>query len=164
MTTQHTFDPTRDLVLERTVDLAPEQIWQAWTTPELLEQWFTPKPWRTTDVVVDLRPGGEFTTTMRGPEGEEFTGTGCFLEVVPNEKLVWTSALVADYHPAAPSEDPSTFYFTAIITLSPEGNGTHYRCVAAHATEAAKQQHGEMGFEVGWGAAFDQLVELMKSR
>jgi uncharacterized protein YndB with AHSA1/START domain len=76
---RHTPDPTRDLVLERTLDVPPERVWAAWTQPELLKQWFTPAPWQTVDAEVELRPGGAFRTVMRSPEGEEFDNTGCIL-------------------------------------------------------------------------------------
>ena len=50
-------DPKTDLVLERVVDVAPELVWKAWTTPEYLKQWFTPAPWKTVGCEIDLRPG-----------------------------------------------------------------------------------------------------------
>lgn len=49
---------------------------------------------------MDLRPGGIFRTVMRSPEGREFVNPGCFLEVVENERLVWTNALEAGFGPA----------------------------------------------------------------
>jgi uncharacterized protein YndB with AHSA1/START domain len=52
------------------------------------------------DCEIDLRPGGIFRTTMRSPEGEEFPNFGCYLEVIPNEQLIWTNALQPGYRPA----------------------------------------------------------------
>jgi uncharacterized protein YndB with AHSA1/START domain len=156
-------DPKLDLVLERVIDVPPEKVFAAWTRPELMKQWFTPKPWQTTDVEVDLRPGGIFRTVMRGPEGEENAGTGCILEVVENRKLVWTGAMGPGYRPQSPEEiAKAPFLFTAMVTMEPEGAGTRYRAVAIHADEAGAKAHEQMGFTVGWGMALDQLVELMK--
>jgi uncharacterized protein YndB with AHSA1/START domain len=86
-----------DLVLERVVDVPRELVWAAWTRPEHIKKWFTPAPWTTVDCEIDLRPGGIFRTVMRSPEGQEHSGAGCYLEIVPNEKLVWTSALGPGY-------------------------------------------------------------------
>jgi uncharacterized protein YndB with AHSA1/START domain len=157
--TPYTLDPSLDLELVREVDVSPELVWRAWTTPELITQWFTPKPFETPVAELDLRPGGKFRTVMRSPEGEEFDGTGCFLEVVPNERLVWTSALGPGYRPQA-GEMP----FTAIIELQPTASGgTRYRAIAVHQSPDDAKKHTDMGFHEGWGAAFDQLVALVKT-
>ena len=153
-------NPKLDLVLERVVDVPPEAVWQAWTNPELLKQWFTPAPWKTIECSIDLRPGGAFSTTMQSPEGQEFSGTSCYLEVVPNKKLVWTSALLPDYRPTTATE--GAFLFTAHILIEKHGNGSKYTAIAVHSDEAGCKQHEQMGFHHGWGAALDQLVTLMK--
>src|SRR5215510_9143120 len=72
-------NPELDLVLERVIDIPPQKVWRAWTTPEQLKRWFTPKPWTTVDCEIYLRPGGIFRTVMRSPEGQEFPGAGCYL-------------------------------------------------------------------------------------
>lgn len=149
-------DPTLDLVLERKVDATPEQLWKAWTTPELLKQWFCPRPWTVSQCALDLVPGGRFFTLMRSPEGDEFPNEGCFLEVVPNRKLVFTDALLPGYRPA---KEP---FFTAIVTFTPEGDGTLYRALARHGNEETLKKHEQMGFHDGWGAALDQLLEVVR--
>jgi uncharacterized protein YndB with AHSA1/START domain len=150
-------DPRRDLVLERVVDVPRELVWAAWTQPEHLRHWFTPKPWTVTDCEIDLRPGGIFRTVMRSPDGKEFPNIGCYLEVVPNERLVWTDALLPGYRPA---ENP---FMTAIITLEARGKGTRYIATAIHGDEAARKKHEEMGFHQGWATALDQLVAHVKT-
>ena len=70
-------DAKLDLVLEREIDVPVSLVWKVWTTPEHLKHWFCPKPWQTTQCAIDLRPGGLFTSVMRGPEGQEFTNSGC---------------------------------------------------------------------------------------
>jgi uncharacterized protein YndB with AHSA1/START domain len=158
-------NPKLDLVLERVVDVPRDLVWAAWTKPEHIKKWFTPAPWTTVDCEIDLRPGGIFRTTMRSPEGQESPHEGCYLEVVPNEKLVWTSALGPGYRPAIKVASPGCeeLYFTAIVTLETEGSGTRYRAIAIHGDEATTRKHAEMGFHEGWGAALDQLVALVKT-
>jgi hypothetical protein len=87
-------NPQLDLRFTRIVDVPKDLIWRAWTEPELLKPWFCPLPWKTVDCEIDLRPGGIFRTTMQSPEGKEFPNTGCYLEVTPDKKLVWTNALL----------------------------------------------------------------------
>ena len=150
-------DPRLDLVLERVVDVPRELVWAAWTRPEHLRKWFTPAPWTVADCEIDLRPGGIFRTVMRSPEGKEFPNIGCYLEVVPNERLVWTDALLPGYRPA---ENP---FMTAIITPESQGKGTRYTAVAIHRDDAGRKKHEEMGFYQGWGKALDQLVAHVKT-
>ena len=145
-----------DLAITRIVDVPATLLWKAWTEPEHLKQWWCPKPWMTTDCRIDLRPGGEFYTLMRGPEGEEHGGSGCFLEVVPLERLVWTSALEPGYRPSSDQFMP----FTAIITFEQHAGKTRYTARALHATPDSRKRHEEMGFHHGWNAALDQLVDL----
>lgn len=155
--TIHKLDPKLDLVLERVVDVPPALVWEAWTKPEHLRHWFTPKPWTVAHCEVDLRPGGTFRTVMRGPNGEEHDVAGCYLEIVPQKRLIWTDALLPGYRPSA---NP---FFTAIVELEPSGKGTRYTATAIHRDEDGRKKHEEMGFHQGWGTVLDQLVEYAKT-
>lgn len=150
-------DPARDLVLEREIDVPPELVWQAWTTPESIKHWFVPKPWTITSCEIDLRPGGIFATTMRSPEGQEFPNLGCYLEIVPNERLVFTDTLLPGFRPS-----PKPF-FTAALLLAPTATGTRYTAYAIHGDETARKTHEEMGFHDGWGTVVDQMVAHLKA-
>ncbi len=160
-------DPNLDLVLERIVDVPRQLVWRAWTTPEQIKQWFTPAPWTTVECEIDLRPGGMFRTVMRSPEGQEFPNVGCYLEIVENERLVWTDALEPGYRPTRSIDVPShgdLGGFTAVITLERHGSGTKYTAMALHRDAAARKTHEEMGFHTGWGTALDQLVAFVKAK
>ncbi|AWD23042.1 SRPBCC family protein [Fuscovulum blasticum] len=148
-------DPATDLELVRHLKASPAKIWRCWTEPRLLEQWFAPKPVVTRDVEIDLRPGGSFKTVMDVPGYGEMPGHGCFLEVVPERRLVWTDLLQGGWRPNGES-----FGFTAFILLEPEGSGTLYRAVALHRTPTQRDEHEKMGFHDGWGTAADQLDAL----
>jgi uncharacterized protein YndB with AHSA1/START domain len=162
----HQPDPKLDLVLERTVDVPLELVWLAWTTPEHLKKWFTPAPWTTVDCEIDLRPGGIFRTVMRSPEGQNFPNLGCYLEIVKNERLVWTNALEPGYRPSKPlaaAPGGCSFVFTAFISLEPLGNGTKYTATVIHGDPESRKKHEDMGFHQGWGAALDQLISFVKT-
>lgn len=156
--TKPEINPELDLVLERIVDVSAELVWQAWTRPEYLKQWFAPAPWSVSQCEIDLRPGGIFATTMLSPEGQEFPNVGCYLEVEPNRKLVFTDALQPGYRPSTES------FFSAIVSMEPHGDGgCKYTAIAMHKDPAGRQQHEEMGFLEGWGKCLDQLVAFVKT-
>jgi uncharacterized protein YndB with AHSA1/START domain len=144
----------RELVLTRLIDAPREKLLKCWTQPELMKQWFAPLPWTLSDVEVDLRAGGSSKVVMRSPEGQEFPNLGVYLEVVENEKIVFTDAYTEAW---MPSEKP---FFTGIITFEDEGGKTRYTAVARHWTVEDRKAHEEMGFHEGWGQCADQLAAL----
>lgn len=145
----------RKLVLTRIIDAPREKVFRAWTDPELLKQWFAPLPWTTQVVEADVRTGGSSLIVMRNPEGQEFPNAGVYLEVVENERLVFTDAYTRAW---APSEKP---FMTGILTFEDEGGKTKYTARILHWTVADREQHEKMGFYEGWGQCTDQLAELV---
>lgn len=158
---------SNDLVLERTLNAPRDLVWKAWTDPQLLKQWFAPKPYEISEVEMDLRPGGIFRIRMVGPDGFD-TGhgnAGCVLEVVDGERLVWTSALAPQFRPAEmATEGCESFPMTAVVTFADAGNGkTAYKAVALHRNAADREKHEQMGFHDGWGTVAGQLEEFAQS-
>lgn len=144
-------DPTLDLVLERELAAPRALIYRCWTTPEHLMQWFVPKPHKVTACHLDLRVGGACNTTFE-VDGNLMENKGVYLEVIPNEKLVFTDSYTEGWKPAP---DP---FMTAIVTFADAGPGrTLYRAVARHRSAEAARQHAEMGFHDGWGTVATQL-------
>jgi uncharacterized protein YndB with AHSA1/START domain len=144
----------RELVLSRLIDAPRENVYRAWTEPELLKQWFAPHPWSTPHAELDVRPGGANLVVMRGPDGNEFPNRGVYLEVVRNERLVFTDAYVRAWEP---SEKP---FMTVILSFGDEGGKTRYTALVRHWTVADREAHEKMGFHQGWGQCTDQLAAL----
>lgn len=90
-----------ELVLSRIINVPREKLFRAWTEPALMKQWFAPRPWTTPVVEVDPRSGGASRIVMRGPDGNEQDLPGVYLEVVNNEKIVFTDAFTSGWVPAA---------------------------------------------------------------
>jgi uncharacterized protein YndB with AHSA1/START domain len=143
-----------DLTVSRIIKAPRSAVWRAWVEPEHFVKWWAPSPIVTTVQKHDLRAGGAFDNTMRMEDGSEFGGKGCFLEVVENERIVFTDALQEGWRP---NKEP---FFTAIITLEVHPEGTLYTAVAKHNNETDRQKHADMGFESGWGTCIDQLGQL----
>ncbi|MAQ71252.1 MAG: polyketide cyclase [Alphaproteobacteria bacterium] len=158
-------DTKLDLVLKRELNVPVSLVWRGLTEPELLKQWFCPKPWGVSDCRLDLRPGGEFYTVMRDPDGNEFPSTGCILEVISEKRLTWTSTMVTDFRPAKPvsadDKECANISMTAIISIEAIPEGTAYTAHVMHATPEQSKLHEEMGFSEGWGTTVKQLEELL---
>jgi len=151
------YDPDFDLILIRDMDVARDVLFKCWTTPEHLMPWFIPKPNRVTECILDLRPGGECVTTF-DVDGQIIENKGLYLEVVPNEKLVFTDTYFAGWKP---NPDP---FMTAIITFDDLGAGrTRYTAVVRHRSIEAAKKHADMGFFDGWGIVATQLEAYAKS-
>jgi uncharacterized protein YndB with AHSA1/START domain len=118
-------------------------------------QWFTPAPWKTVKAELDLRPGGANLIVMRGPDGQEFPNRGVYLEVIKNQKLVFTDAYVKAWEPSAKP------FMTVVLTFEDVGGKTKYNARVYHWTEADRETHEKMGFREGWGKATDQLEAVV---
>lgn len=149
-------EPAHELTLSRLIAAPRAIVWRCWTEPDLIKQWYTPRPWTTPVVEVDVRAGGTSYMLFRGPEGQEFPNRGVYLEVVPEERLVFTDAYVEAW---VPSAEP---FMTAIVRFSDEDGGTRYEAFVRHWSEEAMKRHETMGFHQGWGAAADQLTGVAR--
>jgi uncharacterized protein YndB with AHSA1/START domain len=146
-------DP-RELVLSRLIEVPRHQLFRCWTEPALLVQWFTPPPWKTISAELDVRAGGSSCITMQGPDGTKVPNHGVYLEVVPDQRLVFTDAYTLDWQP---STKP---FFTCVLSFEDEGGSTRYTARARHWTVEDCTAHEQMGFHAGWGVATDQLATL----
>lgn len=147
-----------ELTITRFINAPPARVWKAWSTPEHLAKWWIPAPIECKVVKLDLRPGGGFETHMREPDAEfQPHVEGCFLEIVPEDRLVFTTVLIEGWKPVEP-----WLAMTAIITFKAEGDGTRYTARALHRTPEESRKHDEMGFQEGWGTTIDQLTALVE--
>lgn len=143
-----------ELSLTRLIDVPRDKLFRCWIEPALIVQWFTPPPWKTTHAETDVRAGGSSYIVMQGPDRTEMPNRGVYLEVVKNEKLVFTDAYTSAW---VPSGKP---FFTCVLTFEDEGGKTRYTARALHWTAEDCKSHEDMGFHVGWGICADQLAAL----
>jgi len=149
----------RELVIRRTFDAPRDLVWAAWTERDRALQWWGPRDFDTPVLEMDVRPGGIFSIDIAGENGQDFPNLGCFLDVVPMERLVWTSMLFPGYRPAVFDDVP----ITAIVTMESKGTGTRYVFTALHRDEADLEKNKTSGWQEGPDIALDQIVAHVKS-
>ena len=150
-------DPETDLTFTRTIAAPRALLWECWTTPEHIKNFFVPRPHSVSACEIDLRVGGRFNTTFV-VDGNAMENKGVYLEVVEGERLVFTDTYSEGWKPAP---DP---FMTAIVEFEDDGKGgTVYTATARHRSPEARQSHEDMGFYDGWGTVVTQLEEYAKS-
>jgi uncharacterized protein YndB with AHSA1/START domain len=147
------------LTISRLIAAPPSAVWNAWSVPENLAKWWIPAPIECQVVTLDLRPGGGFVTRMREAGAGDFQPhvDGCFLEAIPEKKLIFTTVLTEGWQPAEP-----WLALTAIMTFEAQDGGTLYSARVLHKTPEDSAKHDEMGFYEGWGTAIGQLAGLVE--
>lgn len=153
-------NPDLDLSLGRVIRAPRKRVWDAWTDPASLAQWWIPAPLRCRVEELDVRAGGAFVTRM-SEDGDTFVPhlDACFLVVEDYERIVFTNALDSAWRPAK----PQPVAMTAEIVLRDHPDGTDYRVVVRHGDPAARERHADLGFADGWGTVTAQLARVAES-
>lgn len=148
-----------ELTIERLIAAPPAIVWDAWSDPAKLALWWIPGPMACQVVKLDLRPGGGFETLMRAEDAVDFQPhvEACFLEAIPEQRLVFTTLLKEGWQPIDP-----WLAITAILTFEAKDGGTLYSSRVLHRSPEDSRKHEEMGFYEGWGAALGQLAALLE--
>jgi uncharacterized protein YndB with AHSA1/START domain len=100
----------RELVVTRLLNAPVKLVWEVWTTPEHMAQWWGPNGFSNTISKMDLKPGGEWNLVMHGPDGTDYKNKSLFREIIPYRKIVYE-------HITGPK-------FIATITFEERGNQT----------------------------------------
>jgi len=110
MENQRSNTQDRELRLSRVLNAPVELVWEVWTQPEHIAQWWGPNGFTTTIHKMDITAGGEWNLVMHGPDGTDYKNKSTFKEIVPLKKIVYD-------HVSAPK-------FTATITFEAQGDTT----------------------------------------
>ncbi|MEX2586771.1 MAG: SRPBCC domain-containing protein [Actinomycetota bacterium] len=135
------------LQITKLIGASPARVFEAWTSPELMRQWFAPEPMTANISELDARPGGRFRVEMHDPSGGVHTAAGTYKEVENGTRLVFSWSWEG-------SEMPET---QVTVDLKPHGEQTEL--VLTHEgfpSAEAKDQHLD-----GWSKSTSKLAELM---
>lgn len=140
--------PAFELVMTRMIDAPRARVYQAWTEPEQMAQWFAPKPFKLIIDRMDFRPGGRFSMSMRGPDGSNFPFTGTYREIDPPAKLTWTGEFAS-----GPADQIST-----VVTFEEQGQRTRVHVRQTFHVMTPEIEQATKGAHQGWTMTLDQLA------
>ena len=100
----------RELLITKTLNAPIDLVWEAWSKPEHIANWWGPNGFTNTIHKMDFRPGGEWDLVMHGPDGTDYKNKSVFLEIIPFKKIVYN-------HISGPQ-------FIATITFEDQGGQT----------------------------------------
>ena len=156
----------RELVIKKEFNAPREEVWKAWTDPEIMKRWWGPKSFTTLISTIDLRVGGKYVYCMRGagPDGvvKDYWGTGIYKEIVPLEKIVCTDSCADEKGHVVPATHygmEGDWPLELQITVSFEEQEGKTRLTLRHAGIPAGRM-SEMT-EAGWNESFDKLAEVL---
>jgi uncharacterized protein YndB with AHSA1/START domain len=141
----------RTLTLKRTFNAPIQLVWQAWTQPEHIAQWWGPKGMETKVIAHDFRIGGAWKYVMTMPDGNEFIADGIYSDIVELEKIFSS----ANFKPMTEGVEIQSLFEEA-------GDKTNFTFNCVHATEEYCKQQEQMGFYNGWGSVFERLNEYLQ--
>lgn len=143
----------RVVTIERILSAPIELVWEAWTRPEHLVQWWNPKGSDTRIEKHEFQIGGEWKYTMMMPNGKPFIAEGIYTEIVLHERI----CSKANFKPMTEGVIIQSFFKSL-------GEKTAFTFNIVHPTEAYKIQQERMGIQNGWGSVFNRLEEFLTAK
>jgi uncharacterized protein YndB with AHSA1/START domain len=138
------------LKVVRFITVPANRVYDAWTDPAQLRQWFGPENVRTRNISADVRVGGKYRWELTSPEGEEMSAFGEYKELVPGKKIVFTWQW---------DDDEAWENRTSIVTIElfERGGGTELRLRHEQLpSEESRDRHNE-----GWNSLLDRLEQFV---
>jgi uncharacterized protein YndB with AHSA1/START domain len=151
-----------ELVITRVIDAPVEQVWNAWTDPEHLKQWWGPKHFTAPAIQNDLRVGGSYLYCMRSPDGQDFWSTGTYREIVPMERIVATDSFADEQGNVVPASHygMDDFPLETELTVTFEEDDGKTKLTVRHVGLPAGEQAEQA--EAGWNESLDKFEESLK--
>jgi len=141
-----------EIAITRFYDAPVQMVWDAWTDPEQVAQWWGPRGFTLTTHSKDLRPGGSWVYTMHGPDGVDYPNKAQYIEVVPLSRLV--------YDHGANDDRPPLFRVT--VDFTDVGGTTRMDMRMTLPTAQAARDTKKFIREVGGNSTWDRLAEYLE--
>ncbi len=148
----------RELLVTRTFDAPRALVWEAMTTPDLLQRWVTGPPgWVMTTCEDDQRAGGSFRWAWSGPAGEQMVMSGEYREVAAPERCVRTERFEIVGGPPMGEQ-------LATLVLTEQGGKTTLTITLLYASKEARDGAAASGMEHGMAAGYDRLEDVLAAK
>ena len=149
----------KKIKVTREFEASVDRVWNAWTKPEILDQWWAPKPWKANTVSMDFKAGGRWFYYMQGPDG---TRHYCKVDYDTIKAPTFFSGddAFCDDKGNTNTEFPSMKWKVA---FNKAGDITKVDIDIIFASEADLEKIMEMGFKEGFAAAHQNLDEILAS-
>ena len=162
---------TKPFVITRTLNAPRKLVWQAFTEPERLKQWFGPKGFTPNVSKMELRPGGTYHYRLAGPDGSTMWGKWVFREIVPQQRLVLINSFSDENagvtrHPMAPTWPREML---SIFTFEDAGEGKTKVTINWAPHDATEEEvktfdAGRPSMTQGWSGTFEQLEAYLAAQ
>lgn len=143
--------------ITREFDASLDLVWRAWTTAELLDQWWGPQPWRAETETMDFRVGDYWFYAMVSPEGEKHYSKSHFT-AIETEKSFASKGGFSDENGTMNPALPQNLWENK---FTPTGNKVRVECLLTYDSLADLEKEIEMGFKEGMTVDFEQLDQLL---
>ncbi len=144
----------REIVLSRVINAPRERVWEAWTDPNQVAQWWGPKGFTNPVCKLDVRCGGGIRIDMRGPDGTIYPMTGSFREIVEPERLAFISA-------ALDKNGKPLFEVLTTMTFDTQGKKTKLTLHASVVNRTPEAAPYLTGMNEGWNQSLDRLTDFV---
>lgn len=157
--------PIKEVVLERTYDASVEKVWEAWTDPEMLKQWWGPDNVSIPECKIDLKVGGKFYIVMEAGEAMgPYKGTlwpmeATFTTIVPHSKIVYKAFAWTEG-----AKEDTTIDQTTDITFTEENGKTHVKVIAAIHKTGPKAKMAIEGMQYGFTQQLEKLNNFLATQ
>jgi uncharacterized protein YndB with AHSA1/START domain len=149
----------RTLTVERVFDAPPARVWNAWTDPRQLEQWFGPRGWTTTVYELNLQPGGIMRYCMHSADGEESCGVTTYQEIEPTDRLTYLDA----FSDSAGNINQDMPQMLIEVRFIPQDGKTRLVSTTNFDSAETLQSLKDMGMLEGLNETWDRLAEFVSA-
>jgi len=143
---------SNEIRITRVYDAPVRAVWDAWTIPEQVEQWWGPRGFTLTTHSKDLRAGGSWRYTMHGPDGVDYPNVTTYHVVEPHKKLV--------YDHGATDDRPALFRVT--VTFKDTNGATTMEMISSFASAEVAAEMAKFIKRAGGTATWDRLAEHLE--